>query len=187
LAIARVTLPTVTELVAQLKLIIDQKTENPLSQFTFWLSSQVRSFLKAELDAVFPAIKLNLRYGDNYRTSLREAGLSERQIEGSRGIYIGNAFTGEIFVDLEPARQLILKGEIGSAIVDLSALLIEEYSHSIAPKVMDAEMADQTIKLTEKFLPDFKYSDEDKKAIHDSLVGEPKDGLFEPDFGGKPG
>ncbi len=173
---------TIPELSARLRAILDEDKQCPLNQFALELSGQVRAFLKEELHASFPTIQLSLRYGESYRESLREVGVPDRSIKGSSGMYIGNVFSGQIFVDLEGVKQFLLEGQTTSAIVFLCSILTEEFCHSLAPKVSDAQMADQTIMLTEKFIKDFKHTEEQKKAIRESFAGEAKDGLFEPEF-----
>ena len=175
-------MPTVSELSARLVAVIQENRKDPINQFALEVIEQVKVFLRKEFGAPFPAIRLSLLHGDSYRERLLELGVPERSIEGSSGIYVGNVFSAQILIDLDGVRQFLLEGKVQSAVVFLCNVLIEEFTHALVPKVSDRELCDETIRLVEKFLPDFRFSQEQKKAIHESVSGEPKDGLFVADF-----
>jgi len=172
------TTTTVAALSASLRTTLAEEKENPVNHFTLEVSEQVKVFLRGEFGRPFPAMRLSLRYGESYRRRLLELGVAEDRIEGSSGIYVGNVLSAEIVLDLEGVRQFLLQGQVPSAVVFLVSVLMEEYTHALFPKISDRQMAGETIRLVEKFLTDFKHTDEQKRAIYKSVSGEPKDGLF---------
>ena len=66
--------------------------------------------------------------------------------------------------------------------INLVGMLLEESTHALFPNIMDKEMVYVRIRLIEKFLAPFRFTEEDKRVLIDSVSGETKDGIFEPEF-----
>lgn len=175
-------MPTVEELCRRLQVIAEEKTPNPLNQFARELVSQVQAFLTEEFHRLFPPIQVDLRSGESYRQRLRELGVPRDAIDGSAGMYIGNARSANIIIDLEVCRQQILQLNVGSAVINLCDILMEEFTHALFPNILDRDLATSRQQLTEKFLPGFKFTEDQKRDQIAAVSGEPKDGYFDPDF-----
>lgn len=177
-------MPTVEELSSHLLAMGKEKRPHLLRDFTLELvQQQIIPFLTEQFHRPFPRITLHLRDGPSYAEDLRRRGVPQFNIEGSSGFYLGNKYFADIIIDLEPVRLSALEGRLQNAVFLLANILIEEYTHSLFPKISDRDISELVMRLVESFFPGFKYTEEQKRAIADSVSGEPRDGLFEPDFG----
>jgi hypothetical protein len=175
-------MPTVDELSKRLGATIrEKKKPEALNDFALELFYEVKAFLSKEFVRPFPEIQLYFRYGDAYQQFLRDLGVPQGTIDGAQGMYLGNVFSGRIIIDLQWIKDQILQNYVESAVITLTDVLMEELMHSLFPKISDRELTAQRQLLTEKFLPGFKFTDEQKKGQIDAVSGEPKDGYFEPD------
>ena len=162
--------------------IREKRKPEALNDFALELFYEVRTFLTNEFSRPFPEIQLHFRYGEAYRQFLTELGVPKSAINGSQGMYLGNVFSGRIIIDLQWVKDQILQGYVRSAVITLTDVLMEELMHSLFPKISDRELTAQRQRLTEKFLPGFKFTEEQKKGQIEAVSGEPLDGFFQPDF-----